>query len=76
MCVLCIIFSMLQLFVFEVTLLGTICDHKCCFVCGSLDASGEDQVGKTVAIIVGSLAGLAVFVVVLSFLRKALGKYS
>ncbi|KAK9120647.1 hypothetical protein Syun_018264 [Stephania yunnanensis] len=32
--------------------------------------SSEDQIGKTVAIIVGVLAGLAVLVVLLSFLRK------
>ncbi|KAG9452416.1 hypothetical protein H6P81_005320 [Aristolochia fimbriata] len=36
------------------------------------DSSGDDQVGKTVAIIVGSLAGLAVFIVLLSFLRRAI----
>ncbi|KAK9144416.1 hypothetical protein Sjap_004319 [Stephania japonica] len=35
--------------------------------------SSEDQIGKTVAIIVGVLAGLAVLVVLLSFLRKVAG---
>ncbi|GAV78662.1 Stress-antifung domain-containing protein [Cephalotus follicularis] len=37
------------------------------------DSSNEDQMGKTVAIIVGALAGLAVFIVLLSFCRKAMG---
>ncbi|XP_043718446.1 plasmodesmata-located protein 8-like [Telopea speciosissima] len=38
----------------------------------SSDSSKEDQVGKSIAIIAGSLAGLAVIVVLLSFMRKAL----
>ncbi|KAK6918558.1 Gnk2-homologous domain [Dillenia turbinata] len=38
------------------------------------DSSNEDQIGKTVAIIVGVVAGLAVIIVLLSFCRKALGK--
>ncbi|KDP28781.1 hypothetical protein JCGZ_14552 [Jatropha curcas] len=37
------------------------------------DSSSEDQVGKTVAIIVGILAGLAVLVVLLSVCRKSMG---
>ncbi|RZC73361.1 hypothetical protein C5167_048836 [Papaver somniferum] len=37
------------------------------------DSSSEDNVGRTVAIIVGVLAGVAVIIVLLSFLRKALG---
>ncbi|KAK9273433.1 hypothetical protein L1049_018243 [Liquidambar formosana] len=41
----------------------------------SSDSSHEDQVGKTVAIIVGVLAGLAVLIVLLSFMRKALGEF-
>ncbi|XP_077242982.1 plasmodesmata-located protein 8 [Tasmannia lanceolata] len=39
----------------------------------STDSTSEDEVGRTVAIIVGALAGLAVVIVLLSFLRKALG---
>ncbi|XP_015869083.3 plasmodesmata-located protein 8 isoform X2 [Ziziphus jujuba] len=39
----------------------------------SSDSSSEDQAGKTVAIIVGVLAGLAVMIVLLSFCRKAMG---
>ncbi|KAI3858126.1 hypothetical protein MKX03_022445 [Papaver bracteatum] len=39
----------------------------------SSDSSSEDNVGRTVAIIVGVLAGVAVIIVLLSFLRKALG---
>ncbi|XP_042510992.1 plasmodesmata-located protein 8-like [Macadamia integrifolia] len=39
----------------------------------SSDTSGEDQVGKSVAIIAGSLAGLAIVVVFLSFMRKVMG---
>lgn len=35
-----------------------------------------DQVGKAVAIIVGSVAGLAVLVVALSVCRKATGTFS
>ncbi|XP_015584015.1 plasmodesmata-located protein 8 isoform X2 [Ricinus communis] len=37
------------------------------------DSSNEDQVGKTVAIIVGVVAGLAVLIVLLSFCRKSMG---
>ncbi|XP_050235889.1 plasmodesmata-located protein 8 [Mercurialis annua] len=37
------------------------------------DSSHEDQVGKTVAIIVGGVAGLAVLIVLLSFCRKSMG---
>ncbi|KAK3195041.1 hypothetical protein Dsin_026351 [Dipteronia sinensis] len=37
------------------------------------DSSHEDQAGKTVAIIVGCLAGLAILVVILSICRKAMG---
>ncbi|XP_073288630.1 plasmodesmata-located protein 8 isoform X1 [Primulina huaijiensis] len=40
----------------------------------SSDSSNEDDVGKTVAIIVGVSAGVAVFIVLLSFCKKALGK--
>ncbi|EOX96264.1 Plasmodesmata-located protein 8 isoform 1 [Theobroma cacao] len=40
----------------------------------SPDSSHEDDIGKTVAIIVGVLAGLAVLIVLLSFCRKAMGK--
>lgn len=39
-----------------------------------VDSSNEDEVGKTVAIIVGVLAGVALFIVLLSFLRRTLGK--
>ncbi|XP_025015807.1 plasmodesmata-located protein 8 isoform X3 [Ricinus communis] len=39
----------------------------------SVDSSNEDQVGKTVAIIVGVVAGLAVLIVLLSFCRKSMG---
>ncbi|OIT22099.1 PREDICTED: cysteine-rich repeat secretory protein 15 [Nicotiana attenuata] len=39
----------------------------------SSDSSNDDDVGKTVAIIVGVLAGVAVFIVLLSFCRKAVG---
>jgi len=38
----------------------------------SSDSSNEDQMGKTVAIIVGVLAGVAVFIVLLSVCRKAM----
>ncbi|XP_058086207.1 plasmodesmata-located protein 8 [Magnolia sinica] len=37
----------------------------------SADSSNEDDVGRTVSIIVGVLAGVAVVIVFLSFLRKA-----
>ncbi|XP_073155932.1 plasmodesmata-located protein 8 [Henckelia pumila] len=37
------------------------------------DSSNEDDVGKTVAIIVGVSAGVAVFVILLSFCKKAFG---
>ncbi|KAK2650592.1 hypothetical protein Ddye_018081 [Dipteronia dyeriana] len=37
------------------------------------DSSHEDQAGKTVAIIVGCLAGLAILIVILSICRKAMG---
>ncbi|XP_065864143.1 plasmodesmata-located protein 8 [Euphorbia lathyris] len=37
------------------------------------DSSNEDAVGKTVAIIVGSVAAFAVLIVLLSFCRKAVG---
>lgn len=40
----------------------------------SPDSSHEDDIGKTVAIVVGVLAGLAVLIVLLSFCRKAMGK--
>ncbi|KAF8380473.1 hypothetical protein HHK36_027959 [Tetracentron sinense] len=43
------------------------------YACFLVYSSNEDQVGKTVAIIVGVLAGLALVVVLLSFLRKAFG---
>ena len=36
------------------------------------DSSNEDEVGKTVAIIVGVLAGIAVLIVLLSICRKAM----
>ncbi|XP_047978092.1 plasmodesmata-located protein 8 [Salvia hispanica] len=39
----------------------------------SSDSSNGDDVGKTVAIIVGVVAGVAVLIVFLSFCRKALG---
>ncbi|KAL6128962.1 hypothetical protein ACLB2K_072315 [Fragaria x ananassa] len=39
------------------------------------DSSNEDQVGKTVAIIVGVIAGLAILIVVLSVCRKTMGKF-
>ena len=41
-----------------------------------VDSSNEDQMGKTVAIIVGVLAGVAVFIVLLSVCRKAMSKSS
>lgn len=41
----------------------------------ALDSSNQDEVGKTVAIIVGVLAGLAVLIVLLSICRKSMGKY-
>ncbi|GMH29838.1 hypothetical protein Nepgr_031681 [Nepenthes gracilis] len=37
------------------------------------DSGNEDDVGKTVAIIVGIVGGLAVFIVILSVCRKAMG---
>ncbi|XP_075646604.1 plasmodesmata-located protein 8 [Castanea sativa] len=39
----------------------------------SSDSASEDQVGKTVAIIVGVLAGVAVLIVLLSVCRKKMG---
>lgn len=48
--------------------------HSFSFCAGIDSSSNQDQVGKTVAIIVGVLAGLAIVVVLLSFLRRALGK--
>ncbi|XP_052170271.1 plasmodesmata-located protein 8 [Diospyros lotus] len=39
----------------------------------SRDSSNEDDTGKTVAIIVGALAGIAVIIVLLSVCRKAAG---
>ncbi|CAK9154491.1 unnamed protein product [Ilex paraguariensis] len=39
----------------------------------SSDSSDKDEVGKTVAIIVGVVAGVAVVIVLLSFCRKAVG---
>ncbi|MCD7472712.1 hypothetical protein HAX54_014041 [Datura stramonium] len=39
----------------------------------SSDPSNDDEVGKTVAIIVGVLAGVAVFIVLLSVCRKSIG---
>ncbi|KAL7158508.1 hypothetical protein ABFS83_02G148100 [Erythranthe nasuta] len=39
----------------------------------SSDSSNDGDVGKTVAIIVGAVAGVAVLIVFLSFCRKALG---
>ncbi|KAI8545368.1 hypothetical protein RHMOL_Rhmol07G0034300 [Rhododendron molle] len=42
----------------------------------SSDSSNEDEVGKTVAIIVGVVAGVAVFIVLLSVCRRAVGKIS
>ncbi|CAK9186342.1 unnamed protein product [Ilex paraguariensis] len=41
----------------------------------SSDSSDKDEVGKTVAIIVGVVAGVAVVIVLLSFCRKAAGEY-
>lgn len=41
-----------------------------------IDSSNEDEAGKTVAIIVGVLAGIAVLIVLLSVCRKAMGKFS
>lgn len=41
-----------------------------------IDSTSEDQVGKTVAIIVGVLAGVAVLIVLLSVCRKKMGKVS
>ncbi|KAA8520495.1 hypothetical protein F0562_014751 [Nyssa sinensis] len=38
------------------------------------DSSNKDEAGKTVAIIVGAFAGLAILIVLLSFCRKALGE--
>ncbi|KAL7258734.1 hypothetical protein ACSBR1_004768 [Camellia fascicularis] len=42
----------------------------------SSDSANKDEVGKTVAIIVGVLAGLAVLIVLLSVCHKALGMIS
>ncbi|CAN4111781.1 unnamed protein product [Withania somnifera] len=39
----------------------------------SFNSSNDDEVGKTVAILVGVLAGVAVFIVLLSVCRKSLG---
>jgi len=39
------------------------------------DSSNNDQVGKSVAIIVGVFGGLAVLVVLLSICKKAAGKH-
>lgn len=39
----------------------------------SVGSTNADEVGKTVAIIVGVLTGVALFIVLLSFLRKAFG---
>ncbi|XP_004229796.1 plasmodesmata-located protein 8 [Solanum lycopersicum] len=39
----------------------------------SFDRTNDDDVGKTVAIIVGVLAGVAVFIVLLSVCRKSIG---
>lgn len=39
-----------------------------------IDSSSEDDVGKTVAIIVGVLAGLSILIVFLSFCRRAMGR--
>ncbi|XP_040994993.1 plasmodesmata-located protein 8-like [Juglans microcarpa x Juglans regia] len=39
----------------------------------SSDSSNEDQVGKTVAIIVGILSGVALFIVLLSICRRTMG---
>lgn len=39
----------------------------------STDPSNDNDVGKTVAIIVGVVVGVAVFIVFLSFCRKAIG---
>lgn len=50
-------------------------DNDRSVACG-LDPSREDGVGKTVAIIVGSVAGLAVIIVLLSLCQKAMaGNY-
>ncbi|KAL8500357.1 hypothetical protein ACS0TY_020094 [Phlomoides rotata] len=40
----------------------------------SSGSSNQDDVGKTVAIIVGAVAGVAIVIVLLSFCRKAYGK--
>lgn len=37
------------------------------------DSSGDDDVGRTVAIIVGVLAGAAILIVLLSICRKFIG---
>lgn len=39
------------------------------------DSSNEDQVGKSVAIIVGVLAGLAILIILLSICRKSMGNH-
>ncbi|CAK7347882.1 unnamed protein product [Dovyalis caffra] len=41
----------------------------------SSDSSNDDDVGKTIAIIVGILAGLAILIVLLSFCRKTMGHW-
>ncbi|PQM33800.1 cysteine-rich repeat secretory protein 15-like [Prunus yedoensis var. nudiflora] len=38
------------------------------------DSTNQDQVGKTVAIIVGTVAGLAILIVILSVCRRTMGK--
>lgn len=45
--------------------------HNINSACYGSIGSNNDDVGKTVAIIVGVVAGIAVFIVLLSFCRKA-----
>lgn len=54
-----------------------IIENPFCFWCLQIkiDSSNNDDVGRTVAIIVGSVAGFAVLIVLLSFCRKAVGKF-
>lgn len=35
-----------------------------------VESSGDDDVGKTIAIVVGVIGGLAAFIVLISFCRK------
>jgi len=59
----------------SIYLLPTVLISDWCFAFdGCIDSSNEDDTGKTVAIIVGVLAGIAVIIVLLSVCRKAAGK--